>query len=122
MVIREQRFSSNQVCQVLDSVLGHDLHTKRVASLSDATLGVLRSASLAVCAIGRGLAAARGLNPKHATKQVDRLLSNPEINVDDILVRWVPYVVGAQPPAAAGAQPQQYRFAALLRTGVDVGV
>jgi hypothetical protein len=96
MVIREQRFSSNQVCQVLDSVLGHDLHTKRVASLSDATLGVLRSASLAVCAIGRGLAAARGLNPKHATKQVDRLLSNPEINVDDILVRWVPYVVGAR--------------------------
>ena len=46
--------------------------------------------------IGQGLAAARGLNPKHATKQVDRLLSNPMINVDDILVRWVPYVVGAR--------------------------
>ncbi len=44
--------------------------------------------------IGQGLAAARGLNLKHATKQVDRLLSNPMINVDDILVRWVPYVVG----------------------------
>ena len=65
-------------------------------SLCDATLGVLRSASLAVCTIGQGLAAARGLNPKHATKQVDRLLSNPMINVDDILVRWVPYVVGAR--------------------------
>ncbi len=46
--------------------------------------------------IGQGLAAARGLNPKHTTKQVDRLLSNPKINVDDILVRWVPYVVGAR--------------------------
>jgi hypothetical protein len=57
---------------------------------------VLRSASLAVCMIGQGLAAARGQNPKHATKQVDRLLSNPMINVDDILVRWVPYVVGAR--------------------------
>ena len=33
---------------------------------------------------------------KHATKQVDRLLSNPEIKVDDILVRWVPFVVGAR--------------------------
>src|SRR5271154_480458 len=96
MVISEQRFSSNQVRQVLGDVLGDDLHAKRVASLCDATLGVLRSASLAVCAIGRGLAAARSLNPKHATKQVDRLLSNPEIRVDDILVRWVPFVVGAR--------------------------
>ena len=96
MVIREQRFSFSQVRQVLGGVLDHDLHAKRVTSLADATLGVLRSASLAVCTIGRGLAAARGLNPKHATKQVDRLLSNPKINVDDILARWVPYVVGAR--------------------------
>src|SRR6202034_3742788 len=96
MVIREQRLSSNQIKHVLAGVLGADLHAKRVASLSDATLGVLRSASLAVCAIGQGLAAARGLNPKHATKQVDRLLSNPKINVDDILARWVPYIVGAR--------------------------
>jgi hypothetical protein len=27
---------------------------------------------------------------------VDRLLSNPKINVDDILARWVPYVIGAR--------------------------
>lgn len=69
MVIRERRFSFNQVRQVLGSVLDHDLHAKRVDSLCDATLGVLRSSSLAVCTIGQGLAAARGLNPKHATKQ-----------------------------------------------------
>ena len=63
MVIREQRFSFNQVRRVLGGVLEHDLHAKRVASLCDATLGVMRSASLAVCMIGQGLAAARGLNP-----------------------------------------------------------
>jgi hypothetical protein len=96
MVIREPRLCIDQVRQVLGDVLGQDFHAKRVASLGDATLGVLRSASLAVCTIGQGLAAARGLNPKHATKQVDRLLSNPQINVDDILVRWVPYVIGAR--------------------------
>ena len=94
MVIRQQQFSINQVRQVLGGVLGHDLHAKRVASLCDATLGVLRGASLAVCTIGHGLAAARGLNSKHATKQVDRLLSNPGIDVDALLVHWVPYVVG----------------------------
>jgi hypothetical protein len=96
MVIREQRFSFHHVRQVLGSVLDHDLHAKRVDSLADATLGVLRSASLAVCTIGQGLAAARGLNTKHATKQVDRLLSNTNINVDDILALWVPYVIGAR--------------------------
>src|SRR6478609_10450226 len=52
MVIRQQQFSINQVRQVLGGVLGHDLHAKRVASLCDATLGVLRGASLAVCTIG----------------------------------------------------------------------
>lgn len=96
MVVREQRFSFHHVRQVLGSILDHDLHAKRVNSLSDATLGVLRSASLAVCAIGQGLAAARGLNLKHATKQVDRLLSNTNINVDEILTLWVPYVIGAR--------------------------
>ena len=98
MVIRKQRFSSNsgQAGPWRRRAGAGDLHAKRVASLCDATLGVLRSASLAVCAIGQGLAAARGLNPKHATKQVDRLLSNAEITVDDILVRWVPFVVGAR--------------------------
>jgi Transposase DDE domain len=95
MVIRE-RFSYQGIRDVLGGVLDQDLHAKRVNSLCDATLGVLHSGSLAICAIGQGLAAARGLKPKHAIKQVDRLLSNTAINVDDILVRWVPFVVGAR--------------------------
>ena len=81
---------------VLGGLLEQDLHAKRVTSLCNATLGVLHSASLAVCAIGQGLAAARSLKLKHAVKQVDRLLSNPAIEVDDILVRWVPYIIGAR--------------------------
>ena len=80
----------------LGGLLEQDLHAKRGNSLCDATLGVLHSGSLAVCTIGQGLAAARSLKPKHAIKQVDRLLSNPAINVDDILVRWVPFVIGAR--------------------------
>jgi Transposase DDE domain len=95
MVIRE-RFSYQGIRDVLGGLLEQDLHAKRVNSLCDATLGVLHSGSLAICAIGQGLAAARSLKPKHAIKQVDRLLSNTAINVDDILVRWVPFVVGAR--------------------------
>src|SRR6202789_1993420 len=89
-------FSHQQVHQLLDEVLGPDLHAKRVASLADATLGVMHTASLAVCTIGHGLAMARGLNARHAVKQVDRMLSNPGIDVDQILGLWVPFVIGAR--------------------------
>jgi hypothetical protein len=62
--------------------------------LAGATLGTIQSASLAVSLIGQGLALARGRLTKHAVKQVDRLLSNKGIDVDALLVHWVPYVVG----------------------------
>jgi hypothetical protein len=78
----------------LTGLFDGDLHAKRVLSLANAGLGVIRSGSLAVHAIGLGLAQARGLKTKHAVKQVDRLLSNEGIDVDAALRHWVPYVVG----------------------------
>src|SRR4051812_42764884 len=80
----------------LDSVLDEDIHTKRIASLANATLGVMTGASLGVALIGKSLAQARGLLPKHAVKQVDRLLSNPGIEAWDIFTTWVPEMVGAR--------------------------
>ena len=80
----------------LATLFGDDLHAKRVMSLAGATLGVLQSASLAIGLIGQGLALARGRLTKHAVKQVDRLLSNRGIDVDALLVHWVPYVVGSR--------------------------
>ena len=80
----------------LRTLFAGDLHAKRVLSLAGATLGVIESASLAVAMIGQGLALARGRLTKHAIKQVDRLLSNPGIDVDALLVHWVPYVVGSR--------------------------
>jgi hypothetical protein len=50
----------------------------------------------AVNTIGQGPALARGLVTKHATKQVDRLLSNAGIDVDAPLRYWVPHVVGSR--------------------------
>jgi len=84
------------VHRFLKTLFAEDLHAKRVLSLAGATLGVIESASLAVAMIGQGLALARGRLTKHAIKQVDRLLSNPGIDVDALLVHWVPYVVGSR--------------------------
>jgi hypothetical protein len=78
----------------VDELVGNDLHAKRVLSLSNGVCGVMHASSLAVHAIGQGLAAAAGLNPKHAIKQIDRLLSNGGLNVWELLALWVPFVVG----------------------------
>ena len=83
--------------QFLSALFGEDIHAKRVYSLANATLGVISSASLAVNSIGQGLALARGRLPKHAIKQVDRLLSNPGIDVDELSKRWIAHAVGPRP-------------------------
>jgi hypothetical protein len=86
----------NGIHRFLDGLLGADMHAKRVRSLANATLGVVRTASLAVHTIGQGLALARGLVTKHAVKQVDQLLSNDGIDIDAILPHWVRHVVGSR--------------------------
>jgi hypothetical protein len=49
---------------------------------------------VSIAVIGKSLAQARGLLPKHAVKQVDRLLSNPRIEAWDVFASWVPEMVG----------------------------
>jgi len=80
----------------LSGFLADDVHAKRVLSLANGALGVMSSASLAVNAIGQGLALARGVNTKHAVKQVDRLLSNQGIEIEELQSRWARYVVGSR--------------------------
>jgi hypothetical protein len=82
-----------EVRSLLDRVFAEDLHAKRVLSLTHATLGVLHAASLGIHAIGQGLAAARGMDPKHTIKQVNRMLSNAGIDVWALFEYWVPFLV-----------------------------
>jgi hypothetical protein len=89
-----KKIGLNGIRKFLESLFEEDVHAMRVLSMANATLGVLSSASLAVHAIGQGLAHARGLITKHAVKQVDRLLSNPGIDVWAYFAYWVPYVIG----------------------------
>ena len=89
-----KKIGLNGIRKFLESLFEEDVHAMRVLSMANATLGVLSSASLAVHAIGQGLAHARGLITKHAVKQVDRLLSNSGIDVWGYFAYWVPYVIG----------------------------
>jgi hypothetical protein len=89
-----QRAQLADVRSFVGELYGADLHAKRVESLAGATLGVMQSASLAVAMIGQALAQARGLVTKHAIKQVDRMLSNNNIDVWDSFARWAPHQIG----------------------------
>ena len=75
---------------------GEHMHAKRVASLTNAVVGVVNAVSLSIHAIGAGLAGAAGLNTKHAIKQVDRLLSHSALRVWTLFADWVPYVLAAR--------------------------
>src|ERR671920_807765 len=92
----------------LDSILDEDIHTKRVDSLANATLGVMTGASLGVAIIGKSLAQARGLLPKHAIKQVDRLLSNRKLEAWDIFATWVPEMGGSRTDIVVGMDWTDY--------------
>ena len=87
----------DDIMEFINQLYDGDLHAKRVLSLANAALGVLTSASLAIHAIGQGLAQALGKLGKHGVKQVDRLLSNESVVVEEFFSRWVPYMVGSRP-------------------------
>lgn len=70
------------------------MHKKHQHSLADAALGLLNGNALRLHALGEGLARAKGLNKKHTTKQIDRLLSNDKIDIWNIPEQMVPYVIG----------------------------
>lgn len=87
-------FAYKDIYNIVDAVFEGEVHAKRVESISNATLGVMNSAALGLRGIGNGLAQAKGLNPKHAIKQVDRLLSNKKFDVNNYFESWVPYHLG----------------------------
>ena len=96
MVVRMGAAELKYANGFVDRLFGEGLHAKRVESLTNATVGVMTSASLAVSTIGHGLALAQGGISKHAIKQVDRLLSNPGIDVKELFMLWVPPIIGSR--------------------------
>jgi hypothetical protein len=80
--------SPERVNDFVKEILGEDVHATRVLSFSRGVVGVLHAAALGIHAIGRGMADALGLQPKHAIKQVDRLLSNAGITVWVWFTSW----------------------------------
>jgi hypothetical protein len=89
-----QPIPPSRVQNLVSSIFDDSLHAKRVASLSNAVVGALLGARLAVATLGRALAIAKGRRARHAIKQVDRFFSNTGVDVWKLFASWVPFVVG----------------------------
>ena len=81
---------------LIEEIYGDKLHKKRQQSIAYAAMGVLASNSLFLHRIAEGLVKTRGGKKKHATKQIDRLLSNKGISICELSASWVPYVLRNQ--------------------------
>lgn len=84
----------SKIPSIIGEIYGNELHKKRQQSIAFAAMGILASESLFLHKMGEGLARARGTQKKHATKQIDRLLSNKSISIWDLSSSWVKYVIG----------------------------
>jgi hypothetical protein len=89
--------NESSIGRFLGDVLDVDWHVATLQSVTLGTLGVLHAASLCIHVIGRAMAWARDKDPKHAVKQVDRLLSNENVTVWGFARSWVRFVVGPRP-------------------------
>ena len=92
--LETNRINNGGVFEFVNAIFGKTMHAKRVQSLANAALGLLHAEELILHKIGAGLAQAMGLNKKHTTKQVDRLLSNKKFDIWTESGVWVPYIIG----------------------------
>ena len=94
--VNNQIIDFARVNKYLSNIFDSNVHASRINSMSDAVLGVITTASLAISMIGFGLSIAKGTVTKHAVKQVDRLMSNKKFAVWSYFSHWVKEVVGSR--------------------------
>ena len=95
-----------------------ELRNHLVLCMPNECQGVLASASLAIHAVGRGLAQAMGTLT--GVKQVDRLLSNRGVDVGTFFAYWTPYIVGARKEVIVALEDELCRGRAGHYCAVDV--
>jgi hypothetical protein len=78
----------------MTDLFGEDVHLARVRSLANGVAGVLNASVVSIAAIGRAYAQLAHVESKSGVKQVDRLLSNDDFSLDEVMPLWVRQIVG----------------------------
>lgn len=84
------------VRRFVERIFNNALHAKQIESIAHGVLGVLYGIRLGSAAIGRAMAMERGVIPKHAIKQMDRLIGNTKTGMETSLGVLVQYLVAAR--------------------------
>lgn len=93
---KKLKYDPRTAAKFTHSIFQDDIHAKRVLSIANCVTGVVAAGALGIHAIGRGLAAAKGLVERHAIKQTDRLVGNVKVDLDQLFKAWVPYVLAGR--------------------------
>ena len=91
---RRKLWTLAQTRSAMEMLFGEDLHLARVRSLANGVAGVLNASVVSIAAIGRAYARLAMIESKSGVKQVDRLLSNEDVSLDELMPLWVKHVVG----------------------------
>ena len=81
------------ICEFVRDNFASHLHFKQVESINNAVLGVLSAGKATIAHMGRGLSRLQNSAPKHAIKQIDRLLSNDKFCVNTLQESIIKYVL-----------------------------
>ncbi len=71
-----------EICNFIQDNFYKKMHAKRIESIENAVLGLMANGKTTIANIGKGYAKLNQSKPKHAIKQIDRLLSNEKLNID----------------------------------------
>ena len=86
--------SEKAVFELVEDLVGEELHAKQTYSVGHAVLGALHADRAGVASLGRAAARIRGVEAKHSIKQVDRLLSNHKVDVPRVQRRLARRIIG----------------------------
>lgn len=90
----KNQLTPKNILKYVEKIIGENFHQKRVESIANAAIGVVKAVDLKVQSIGHGLASMLDKESKHAIKQIDRYLSNEGIEMEEFFECWIKYQVG----------------------------
>jgi len=96
------------VAGLVSSVFSGEVHSRLEKAMISGVVGIAEAGALGVSLIGHGLAMAEGGNSKHAIKRIDRLLSNRNLQLEQLDLPWVRFVLANRGEAVIALDWTEY--------------
>lgn len=105
---REPRVDSAKVAELVSEALADEVQPRLERAITAGVLGIAEAGALGISLIGQGLASAEGGHAKHTIKRIDRLLSNRNLQLEQLDLPWVRFVLGQRDDAVIALDWTEY--------------